>query len=413
MLLFGELFYGLRGAGLKLGLSEWMALMEALKLGAIKPDLSDFYQVARALLIKTEAHFDIYDEVFFKVFGMRRLPPAAVKKLLDWLEDPVNLELTPEKLAQLEKLPLEELRRMFEERLAEQKKRHDGGNRWVGTGGTSPFGNGGVNPAGVRVGGGGGNRSAIQVASARKFRPYRNDRVIDTRTMAVALKKLRRLSRRHTDLELDIDETIDKTCRNAGELTLEFVPPRKNEARVLLLMDVGGSMDPYAHMVEQLFSAASGLNHWRKFEALAFHNCPYEKLEPGRKGEDDILTADLLQERPRETFLIFVGDAYMAPSELTEAFGAIDYYMHNRTPGLVWLHRLRTRFSKAIWLNPIPKNGWHGWTIKLISQLIPMFPLTLQGVEEGVDYLMRGTPEPMEPLAQMYPQFAQFEEEFP
>jgi hypothetical protein len=402
---FGELFYGLRRAGLKIGLSEWMALLEALRLGGVRENLTDFYYVARALLVKSEAHFDTYDEVFYQVFGQRRLSPKAVEELLAWLDDPRLLELTPEMLAQMETLPLEELRRLFEQRLAEQKERHDGGNRWVGTGGTSPFGHGGMHPQGVRVGGGGGNRSAIQIATAREFRKYRHDRVLDTRDMAVALKKLRRLSRRHADLELDIDETIDQTCRNAGELTIELRPPRKNEARVLLLMDVGGSMDPFAHLVEQLFSAASSLNHWRKFEAYSFHNCVYEDLEPGRRDEEALKTADLLETRPPETFLIFVGDAYMAPSELTEPFGAIDYYKHNKTPGIVWLHRLRRRFNRCVWLNPIPKSGWHGWTIRLIGQLIDMFPLTVQGLEEAVDHLIKKSPQPVRALGEMYPEF--------
>ena len=401
---FGEFFYGLRVAGLKIGLSEWMALLEALEKGAVT-DMSDFYYVARAILVKSEAHFDTYDEVFGRVFGQRRLSPQAVRELLDWLDNPKMPEITAEMLAKLETLPLEELRKLFEERLAEQEKRHDGGNRWVGTGGTSPFGHGGMHPAGVRVGGGGGNRTAIQIATARQFRKYRHDRVIDTRAMAVALKKLRRLSRRHADLELDIEETIDLTCKNAGELELAFVPPRRNEARVLLLMDVGGSMDPYAHMVEQLFSAASSLNHWRKFEAFSFHNCVYEDLEPGKAGDDEIKTADLILTRPPETFLIFVGDAYMAPSELTEPFGAIDYYKHNKTPGIAWLHRLKKRFPRCAWLNPIPEPGWHGWTIRLINHLIDMFPLTVDGIERAVDHLIKKTPVPLKPLSEMYPEF--------
>lgn len=402
---FGEFFYGLRDAGLKIGLSEWMALLEALAKGSVDDNLTDFYYVARALLVKSEAHFDTYDEVFSRVFGQRRLSPKAVEELLNWLDNPIVPNITPEMLAKLESLPLDELREMFEQRLREQRERHDGGNRWVGTGGTSPFGHGGMHPAGVRVGGGGGNRSAIQIATAREFRKYRHDRVIETRDMAVALKKLRRLSRRHADLELDVDESIDQTCKNAGELTLEFRPPRKNEARVLLLMDVGGSMDPYAHLVEQLFSAASSLNHWKKFEAFSFHNCVYEELEPGHAGGDEIKTADLLLTRPPETFLIFVGDAYMAPSELTEPFGAVDYYKHNKTPGIAWLHRLKRRFPRAVWLNPIPESGWHGWTIRLIGQLVDMFPLTVQGLEASIDHLMKKTPKPMRSLGEMYPEF--------
>ncbi|MCK6545267.1 VWA domain-containing protein [Myxococcota bacterium] len=396
-LLFGRFFYGLRAAGLPVGLSEWMTLMRALSLDAIEPDLTDFYTVARAVLVKTEAHFDVYDQVFLGTFGTAKLPAKAIEELLEWLADVRMMgELTPEMIAKMEALPLDELRKLFEERRAEQKERHDGGNRWIGTGGTSPFGNGGVNPAGVRVGGGGGNRTAIQIASARKFKEYRNDRVLDTRSMAVALKKLRRLSRVHGEPELDVEESIDKTCKNAGELTLEFHPPRQNEARVVLLMDVGGSMDPFTQHVEQLFSAAASLDHWRRFEAYTFHNCPYAKLEPASKkyGDGTILTQEIMDGRPPETFLIVVGDAYMAPSELCDDFGAIEYGLMNGTPGLLWLHRLKKRFPRAIWLNPIPKKGWYGWTIKVIAELFPMFELTIAGIEEGVDCLLKRAPSP-------------------
>ncbi len=412
-LLFGDLFYGLREAGLKIGLSEWMSLMEAMQKGGVEPNLTDFYLVSRAILIKSEAHYDVFDQVFAAVFGKGEFPTKELERVLNWLRDTNIPRLSPEQMAELEALPLDELRKQFEERLREQKERHDGGSRWVGTGGRSPFGHGGRNPAGVRVGGGGGGRSAIQIATARKFQQYRWDRVLDTRSMAVALKKLRRLSRKHSELELDVDESIDKTCQNAGELTLAFNPPRKNEARVLLLMDVGGSMDPYAEMVEQLFSAANSLHHWRKFEAYAFHNCVYERLEPGRPHEEEsILTAELLRERPGETFVIFVGDAYMAPTELLDAHGAIHYYHHHRTPGMVWLHRFRERFPRSIWLNPIPKRGWHGWTIKMIGEIFPMYELTVQGLDEAMNYLVKGKPKVIRSLKDMYPDMPQLYAEY-
>jgi hypothetical protein len=405
-LLFGRFFFGLRTAGLKVGLSEWMALMRAMNEGAIEPDLTDFYSVARSLLIKSETQFDTYDQVFASVFGKGQLPRQAVEDLLEWLAIAREMEqLTDDQIKALEALPLDELRRLFEERLREQTERHDGGNRWIGTGGTSPFGNGGMNPAGVRVGGSGGNRSAIQIATARRFREYRNDRLLDTRSMTVALKKLRRLSRKEGVLELDVDETIDKTCRNAGDLTIIERPPRENEARVLLLMDVGGSMDPYTKVVEQLFSAASALDHWKQFEAFSFHNCVYAKLEPSARkyGEKTVETADVLRERSQETFLILVGDAYMAPSELLERYGSVDYDITNLTPGIVWLHRLKKRFPRAVWLNPIPEKSWYGWTIKLVGRLFPMFPLTIDGLEDAIDVLLKRTPEPLPDLPEIYP----------
>ncbi len=396
---FGELFYGLREAGLKVGPSEWMALMRALDEGAVRPDLTDFYHVARALLIKHESDYDTWDQVFLAIFADGELPTPLCEELLDWLEDPLPLpDLSPEQLAALERLPLDRLRELFEERLEEQSERHDGGSRWIGTGGTSPFGQGGRNPAGVRVGGGGGGRSAIQVASKRRFKDYRADRVLDTRDIAVALRKLRRLSRQGGRPELDVEESIDATSRNAGELELVFRPPRRNEAKVLLLLDVGGSMDPWAHLAERLLSAASAQNHWRRFEALCFHNCPYEQLWSSAWSGEGTATSAVLEDRDPETFVIYVGDASMAPSELTSRYGAIDYFHRNETPGAVWLHRLRTRFPRSVWLNPMPDRWWRGYSVELIGRLFPMFPLSLQGLGEAIDHLVRGRPAPVPEL---------------
>ena len=364
--------------------------MEALSAGYVESDLTDFYYVSRALLCKSESEFDIFDEVFEATFADGEMPRQVASQFLEWLEEAKEMQWpTPEELAKLESLDLDELRRTFEERMREQTERHDGGNRWIGTGGTSPFGHGGSNPAGVRVGGSGGQRSAIQIASQRSFQAYRKDRVLDTRSIAVALKKLRRLGRTEGELELDVDESIDQTCKNAGDLELIFRPPRKNQARVLLLMDVGGSMEPYARLVETLFSAASNLNHWKKFEAYSFHNCPYETLYPDRFGSDGVPTAQVLSETDPSTLLIVVGDASMAPSELTERYGAIDYWHRNETPGIVWLHRFRKRFDRSIWLNPLPDQWWGGWTTQVIKQFYPMFPLTLAGLDDGISTLIR------------------------
>ena len=394
-LLFGRLFFGLRRGGLPVGISEWMALMEVLARGVVAPDLTDFYRVARAVLIKHEAQFDTWDQVFQAIFGDGQLPTKAAEELLSWLEDPLALPtLSPEELAKLEALPLDALRRLFEERLAEQQERHDGGNRWIGTGGTSPFGNGGRNPAGVRVGGSGGGRSAIQIASERRFRDYRNDRVLDTRQIAVALRRLRRLSRTEGEPELDVEESIDRTCKNAGFLELAFTPPRQNQAKVLLLMDTGGSMTPFTHLVETLFSAASHLNHWKRFDHFFFHNCPYSRLFESITTNQAVPTSELVRDKPRDTFFIMVGDASMAPSELLSPHGAIDYFEQNQTPGLKWLHLLRSHFTRAVWLNPVPAEHWRGYTIELIAQIFPMFPLTLAGLDHAVDHLVKRTAAP-------------------
>lgn len=400
-MLFGDLFFGLRQSGIKVGLSEWMSLMQALSKGALSPSLEDFYVVARALLVKNEAHFDTYDQVFSAVFADGEMPKAEVEKLLEWLSNPLFREMSPEEIARLEKLPLEELRRLFEERLREQRERHDGGNRFIGTGGTSPFGHSGANPAGVRVGGAGGGKSAVQIAGERRYQDYRQDRVLDTRALAVALKKLRRLSRNEGEPELDVEESIDKTCKNAGELELAFQPPRKNNVRVLLLMDVGGSMDPYAHLAEQLFSAAAHLNTWKKFEAFFFHNCPYETIFSKISTGEGTPTAEFLKERPKETMLLMVGDADMAPSELLSRYGALSYGAQNLSPGITWLHRIRSHFPRSVWLNPLAPKYWEGgYTIRLISQLFPMFPLTVEGLELAVERLLRKTPEIIPELSQ-------------
>lgn len=399
-MLFGRLFYGLRGAGIKVSPTEWVALMRALAEGAVEPTLEALYAVGRALLVKHEAHFDTWDQVFAATFGEGEMPVALTEELLAWLEQPLERPgLSAEELAQLEALSLDELRERFLERLAEQTERHDGGNRWIGTGGTSPFGNGGQNPAGIRVGGAGGGRQAIQVAQARRYRDYRSDRVLDTRQLAVALRKLRRLARKDGDPELDIDITIERTGKNAGELDLAFVPPRENQARVLLAMDVGGSMTPYSRLVETLFSAASALNHWKKFEPFFFHNCVYSRLFSSMSDGESELTAEVLKTRPPETFLLLVGDASMAPSELLSASGAIDWFERSETPGLVWLHRLRTHFARSVWLNPMEPQHWRGYTVDVIGRLFPMFPLSLEGLGQAIDHLVRKTaPPPPPPL---------------
>jgi len=389
-MIFADLFYNLRTAGLKVGTGEWLSLMQAMNEGLIKPSLSDFYQIARALLIKNENQFDIYDQVFVATFADGALPEAEIEKFLQWLADKKMPQLDEAMITALQALPLDELRRRFEERLTKQKERHDGGSYFIGTGGTSPFGHGGKNPAGVLMGGEGGSRSAVQVAMERRFRDYRDDRVLDVRAMQVALKKLRRLSHQEGILELDVDASIDKTSRNAGELELQFSPPRKNDVRVLLLLDTGGSMDPYSELVEQLFSAATHIHHFKHFEALSFHNCVYEKLYTKIAEEKTIPTADILIRHPHDTYMILVGDAFMAPSELTDRYGAIQYSHHNTTPGLEWLRKIKNRFYRSIWLNPMPLRSWsQSWTIKTISSVFPMFELSVRGIEEAVDHLRK------------------------
>src|SRR5581483_8288948 len=256
--MFLDLFYGLRAEGVPVSIQEWRALLTALEQGLHGSSLLRFYHLARACLVKSETYFDAYDRVFARVFeGVEgAVDDAAVARILDWLRDAKDLpELTPEQLAELQRLTGDELMRKFRDTLAEQTERHDGGGRWIGTGGRSPYGHGGVHPTGLRVGGPARSRSAMKVAEERRFRDYRTDRTLDIRQLRTALRRMRQLTRRGEATELDLDETIDETCKNAGEIELVFRSPRRNDVRLLLLMDVGGTMEPHYEPVSQLLTA--------------------------------------------------------------------------------------------------------------------------------------------------------------
>ncbi|MCA9658125.1 MAG: VWA domain-containing protein, partial [Myxococcales bacterium] len=354
--MFLEFFYNLRGRGLKVTTHNWLALMEALGQGLHEESLSGFYQVARCILITNEAHYDEFDRAFAETFrGVKDARAEILDDLEQWLQDPKRLEfLDPELLKALKELDIDELRRQFFERLKEQKERHDGGNRWIGTGGTSPFGSGGKHPSGVRVGGGGG-RSALAVADARRFRELRRDLVLDTRQIAAALRRLRKLSRDEGDPELDIDATIGATARNCGDLEIVMQPPRKNSVRLLLLLDVGGSMDPHAELVSRLFSAAHQAGNFRELRSYYFHNCVYGGVYEDAQFTKRVATEELLTTLDQKWFLVLVGDAYMHPGELMMSGG--DWWMDGRGPtGLTWLARLADRFPRSAWINPEPEK---------------------------------------------------------
>jgi uncharacterized protein with von Willebrand factor type A (vWA) domain len=388
--MFIDFFYHLRSFGLKVSTTEWLAVVEALAGGHARADLGTFYHLARALTIKRETDYDTYDRAFASYFAGVESAIDISDELLKWLEDPKPPEISEEDRAKLKAFDLDELESRFRQLLEEQRERHDGGNRWIGTGGTSPFGHGGEHPGGIRVGGGGGGRTAVQVAGERRFRNLRSDRILDTRQIGVALRRLKRLDRAEGPEELDLDESIDASARGGGEIELVFAPPRRNRIKLLLLMDVGGSMDPYSHLCERLFSAAHAANHFKKFEYRFFHNCVYERLYTDMfymKGE---LTSEVLKRLDHTWSVIFVGDAWMAPTELTHANGAITYSHRNRVTGLKWLERLRERVPNSIWLNPEPQLRWNEPTIRLIRTVFPMYELTLDGLAEAIDVL-RGT----------------------
>jgi len=391
-----DFLYELRARKIPVGLQEWMALMEALAVGLHESSLTGFYHLARSLLVHSETQFDAYDQAFGHVFqGIEADALELSDELERWLSDPAVLRyLSPEEKAALEQLDLEQLRRMLEERLREQQERHQGGNRWVGTGGTSPFGHSGYHPTGVRIGGASGMRSAAQVAALRRYRAYRSDLVLDVRQIKLALRKLRELRREGRQDELDLDGTVDKTCKNAGELELVWRPPRRNNIKLLLLMDVGGSMEPYARTVSQLFSAAKQSKHLRDFKALYFHNCVYQKVYRDSWFHDALPVAELIATYGPNYKLVMVGDAMMHPLELMDPGGAIDYWTYNRTPGIEWLRRLADHFERRVWLNPEPPQFWRHITINAIRGLFPMFAFTLDGLEGAVAALVKGKRPP-------------------
>ena len=391
--MFVPFIYALRARGVPVGTQEAVSLGQALAAGLHESSLDGFYEVSRAILVHDEKHLDDFDQAFATHFqGAEEAGLALEKELLDWLEDAKDRvrELTEEERAMLERYDLDELRELFEKRLAEQDERHDGGNKWVGTGGTSPFGHSGAARPGIRVGGAGGNRSAVQVAGERRYRGYRDDMTLDIRQMAVALRKLRALVREGAEDELDLDETIRQTAQNAGELEIVLRPPRKTNTRVILLMDVGGSMDPYANLVSRLFTAAKKSSHFRELRCLYFHNCVYGKVYEDASFKQPIRVRDLLADCGPHYKLVVVGDALMAPYELLQAGGSLAYEEEDRVEGIVWLMTLEDHFERAVWLNPEPERYWHGNTIEYVRKVYEMFPLTLEGLGSAVGHLTKG-----------------------
>jgi hypothetical protein len=386
--MFTPFFYKLKERKVPTSINEWMVLMEALDKGLIH-NMSEFYYLARAILVKSETHFDQYDVAFQEYFNGIAPPLEFTEELMAWLTDPKNRpELTPEEISALKKMDLDELLKEYEKRLKEQKERHDGGDYWIGTGGTSPFGHSGRNPQGILVGGPGGMRSAVRIAEQRYFRNYRDDVTLDIRQIKVALKQLRKLNRTGPEDELDLDRTIDATCKNAGEIEFKWKRPRKNAIKLLLLMDAGGSMEPYAELCSQLFSAANSLSHFRSFKYYYFHNCPYDVLYPDiqqRKGEP---IEHLLKTLEPDYKVIFVGDACMASSELMDRFGDIYFHGYQKVSGVDRLRQFRSHFSHCVWLNP-EKTVLRSYpTVQVIAKLFPMFDLSLEGLNQAVKKLV-------------------------
>ena len=391
--MFLDLFYGLRDEGVPLAIQEWQTFLRALEDGLHGSSLLRFYHLGRACLVKSETYFDAYDRVFARVFkGVEgAFGDDVTEKVMEWLRDPKNFpNLSPEEMEKLQQLTSDELMQKFLETLSKQSERHDGGDKWVGTGGKSPFGHGGQHPTGIRVGGPAKSRSAMKVAEERRFKNYRTDLTLDIRQLRVALRRLRQLTRSGEASELDLDETIDETCKNAGEIELVFRPPRRNDIRLLLLMDVGGTMDPYYEPVSQLLSALHEERGLREFQPYYFHNCVYDHLYSSARmmRADAIPTGDVLRRLDSRWKVVFVGDAAMHPAELLEPFGNIDPRRTSSTPGVAWLQQIAHHFDRSVWLNPEDTAYWEVHTVRLIRRLFPMYHLSVDGLTQAVQALV-------------------------
>ena len=391
--MFLDLFYGLRDQGVPVGIQEWMTFVTALEKGLHGSSLLRFYHLGRSCLIKSETYFDAYDKVFAKIF--KGVEGAAgdemVEKVLDWLRDPKNFpNLSPEDWARLERLNHDELMLRFLETLSKQTERHDGGDKWVGTGGKSPYGHGGQHPTGIRVGGPAKSRSAMKVAEERRFKDYRTDMTLDLRQMRVALRRLRQLTRSGDATELDLDETIDETCKNAGEIEMVFRAPRRNDVRLLMFMDVGGTMDPYYEPVSQLLTALHEERGLRDFQPYYFHNCIYDHIYTKARmlRADALPTADVLRRLDSRWKVVVVGDAAMHPAELLESYGSIDPRRVAPTAGLTWLQRIAQHFDRSVWVNPEGPAYWEADTCRLIRRIFPMYHLSVDGLGAAVKALV-------------------------
>ena len=395
--MFVPLYFHLRSQGLSVSPTEFLELLRALEMGLVGESLDRFYFVARGLLIKRVEDYDAWDVAFATFFGRGEgVDQARIEQItddvLEWLRDPKALrDLTEPERALLDRMAsLDELWEGLAERLRTQTERHDGGSHWIGTGGTSPYGHGGVHAGGMRVGGPGGGRMAVQIAGERRFRNLRSDLTLDVRQMGLALRRLRQLSRRGREDELDIDGTIAATARNGGELEIRWRAPRANHLKLLLLMDVGGSMTPYSRLCSQLFSAAHQATHFKRFEAYHFHNCVYEHLYKDMAHRERVPTLQVLDEVDASWTCIIVGDAAMAPSELASSWGAIDLSHRNPRSGQWWLEEIARRMPQSVWLNPDPRRYWDvTYTTRQIMLIFDMFALTLDGLDEAIASLRR------------------------
>jgi uncharacterized protein with von Willebrand factor type A (vWA) domain len=389
-----KFFYDLRQAGVPVSITEFLSLLEALQARVAFCSAEEFYWLARLALVKDERHFDRFDRVFAEHFaGAEQLFERILAEVpADWLRLMSERLLSEEEKQKVRALgSWEALLETLRQRLKEQKERHEGGSKWVGTGGTSPFGSGGYNPEGVRIGAEGKRqRKAVKVWERRDYRNFDDSVELGTRNLKLALRRLRKFAREGAAEELDLGGTIEATARNAGWLDLKLVPERRNAVKVLLLLDVGGSMDDHVRVCEELFSAAR--SEFKHMEFFYFHNCPYEALwkDNKRRWSERTPVMELLHKFPHDYKLVFVGDASMSPYEINYPGGSVEHW--NEEAGDVWISRMLDVYHASVWLNPIPEKSWgHSQSIQMIKTLMNdrMYPLSLEGLDKAMRELTR------------------------
>lgn len=387
-----DFFYLLRSKAIPVSIQEYLTLLELLRSRVMPPTLDDFYEIARMTLVKDETLYDRYDQVFASFCrGIEATNPGTPEVPLDWLTKTFEKSLTPEEKAAIQKHGWDALMKLFKERLAEQTSRHAGGSKWIGTGGTSAFGHGGYHPEGIRLGGpSAGNRTAVKVWEKREFRDYDDQQELGTRNFKIALRRLRRFARQGAAEELDMPGTIQHTAENAGMLDIRWQPERRNTVKVLMLLDVGGSMDDHIAQVESLFSAAR--SEFRHLEVFYFHNCPYESVwrDNARRQGERIDTIDLIHTYNEDWRLILVGDATMSPYEILYPGGSVEH--HNAEAGATWLQRLLAQWPSAVWLNPEPSGVWrYRQSISILREIMHerMYPVSIDGLEQAMRLLSK------------------------
>ena len=401
-----DFFYTLRSAKLPVSVKEYLTLLEALQKGVVGPKtpqpddesepsgykIDDFYYLSRTALVKDEKHYDKFDRAFAAYFkGVEMIADFTKDIPAEWLRKNLEKYLSPEELAKIQKMGWDELMETLKKRLEEQKERHEGGNKWIGTGGTSPFGAFGQNPQGIRIGQDKSrNKSAVKVWDQRAYKDYDDTQELGTRNIKVALRRLRKFAREGHEFELDLDDTIHSTAANAGFLDIKMIPERHNNVKVLLLMDVGGTMDEHIARVEELFSANK--TEFKHLEFYYFHNCVYDFMWKNnrRRFAEKFDTWDIIRKYNKDYKLIFVGDATMSPYEILQPGGSVEY--NNEEAGAEWLQRLIHAFPKFAWINPEPQGVWqYRQSISVVQDIMHqhMFPLTLKGLEEAMRHLTK------------------------